>query len=132
MKKFVNVVFNVSTIGAFTNSDKEYVFACFDYVDKGDVVVVDTRYGFQLATVTQIMDTIPENRLKGLKDVVCRVDFTKFNIRKERAAKLAEVKQEMDKRVKELQASAIYEMMAEKDPALAQMLKVYKGMQEEE
>lgn len=132
MKKFVNVVFNVSTIGAFTNSDKEYVFTCFDHVDKGDVVVVDTRYGFQLATVTQIMDTIPENRLKGLKDVVCRVDFTKFNIRKERAAKLAEVKQEMDKRVKELQASAIYEMMAEKDQVLAQMLKVYKGLQEEE
>ncbi len=39
---------------------------------------------------------------------------------------LAALKQEMDAKVKELQATALYEMLAEKDPALAAMLQKYK------
>lgn len=133
MKKYVNVVFNVNTNGAFANTGKEYVFACYDEsIAKDDMVVVDTRYGFQLATVTSFPEKIPESVIKGLKEVACRVDLTDFNSRKECAAKRAEIKQKMDKRIKELQVSAIYEMMAEKDPALAQMLQAYKDLKPEE
>ena len=130
MKKYVYVVFNVNTKDAFSGTGKEYVFACYEEaISEGDVVVVDTRYGFQLATVTKIKDKIAD--IKGLKDVVCKVDMTEFQLRQEKAAKRAEIKAEMDKRIKELQKSAIYEMMAEKDESLKAMLQAYKGLGED-
>lgn len=130
MKQYVYVVFNVSTKDAFSGTGKEYVFACYeDAIYEGDIVVVDTRYGFQLATVSKIGVKVADT--KGLKDVVCKVNMTEFQLRQEKAAKRAEIKAEMDKRVKELQASAIYEMLAEKDDSLKQMLQAYKGLEEE-
>ena len=139
MKKYVAVVFNVSTNGAFDNTDKEYMFACYeDNVEAGDIVVVDTRYGFQLVTVTKVLNNTPElvtrfskEMKKNLKEVVCKVNTEEFTARKEKAEKRAELKAEMDKRVKELQASAIYEMLAEKDDSLKQMLQQYKDLKEE-
>lgn len=139
MKKYVAVVFNVSTNGAFDNTDKEYLFACYEKdVAVGDIVVVDTRYGFQLVTVTKVLNDTPEQVVrftkemkKNLKEVVCKVNTGAFNARKEKAEKRAEIKAEMDKRVKELQASAIYEMLAEKDDSLKQMLQQYKDLKEE-
>lgn len=139
MKKYVAVVFNVSTNGAFDNTDKEYLFACYEKdVAVGDIVVVDTRYGFQLVTVTKVLNDTPEQVVrftkemkKNLKEVVCKVNTEGFTARKEKAEKRAELKAEMDKRVKELQASAIYEMLAEKDDSLKQMLQQYKDLKEE-
>lgn len=139
MKKYVAVVFNVSTNGAFDNTDKEYLFACYEKeVAVGDIVVVDTRYGFQLVTVTKVLNDTPEQVVrftkemkKNLKEVVCKVNTEEFTSRKEKAEKRAELKAEMDKRVKELQASAIYEMLAEKDDSLKQMLQQYKDLKEE-
>ena len=139
MKKYVAVVFNVSTNGAFDNTDKEYLFACYEKdVAVGDIVVVDTRYGFQLVTVTKVLNDTPEQVVrftkemkKNLKEVVCKVNTEGFTARKEKAEKRAELKAEMDKRVKELQASAIYEMLAEKDDYLKQMLQQYKDLKEE-
>lgn len=139
MKKYVAVVFNVSTNGAFDNTDKEYLFACYEKdVAVGDIVVVDTRYGFQLVTVTKVLNDTPEQVVrftkemkKNLKEVVCKVNTEEFTARKKKAEKRAELKAEMDKRVKELQASAIYEMLAEKDDSLKQMLQQYKDLKEE-
>ena len=139
MKKYVAVVFNVSTNGAFDNTDQEYLFACYEKdVAVGDIVVVDTRYGFQLVTVTKVLNDTPEQVVrftkemkKNLKEVVCKVNTEEFTARKEKAEKRAEIKAEMDKRVKELQASAIYEMLAEKDDSLKQMLQQYKDLKEE-
>ena len=139
MKKYVAVVFNVSTNGAFDNTDKEYLFACYEKdVAVGDIVVVDTLYGFQLVTVTKVLNDTPEQVVhftkemkKNLKEVVCKVNTEEFTARKKKAEKRAELKAEMDKRVKELQASAIYEMLAEKDDSLKQMLQQYKDLKEE-
>ena len=140
MKQYVNVVFNVSTNSTFANTDKEYLFACYEEdVAAGDIVVVDTRYGFQLVTVTEVLHDTPEymrgiskDMKKNLKEVVCKVYTGAFEARRKKAERLAEVKAEMDKRVKELQKSAIYEMMAEKDDSLKAMLQEYKDLQVEE
>lgn len=49
-----------------------------------------------------------------------------YRIRQERRKKKAELKKQMDQRVKEIQSTQIYEMLAEKDEALAGMLKAFK------
>lgn len=49
-----------------------------------------------------------------------------YRARQERRKKKAELKKQMDQRVKEIQATQIYEMLAEKDETLADMLKAFK------
>lgn len=49
-----------------------------------------------------------------------------YRARQERRKKKAELKKQMDQRVKEIQSTQIYEMLAEKDEALADMLKAFK------
>lgn len=126
----VNVVFNISTNGAFGNTGKQYCFISFEPLNDGDVVVVDTQYGFQLATVVGYASAIPSNISKGrMKEVVCKVDFSSYTARKEKAEKIKRLKAEMNKRVERLKEDAVYEMMAEKDPVLKALLDEFKALQ---
>lgn len=116
-------------IGAkFKSNEKQYNFKCYDAVKVGDVVVVDTQYGFNVATVTEIEPTTKNLPLGELKEVVAVVDTTAFNERREKAERTKELKKKMDKKVKELQNIAIYEMLAEKDPELREMLEELKSL----
>ncbi len=107
-------------------NNKNYVFKCFDDVTVGDTVVVDTVNGFQLATVTETNSEPPKGTV--LKEVVAIVDMSEFNARKERADKIKKLKEKMNKRVKELQDIAVYEMLAKTDSALAEMLDELKSL----
>lgn len=49
-----------------------------------------------------------------------------YKSRQERRKRKAELKKQMDQRVKEIQSTQIYEMLAEKDETLADMLKAFK------
>lgn len=139
MKSFVFVVFNVNGVNTgFYNSgvrarpEKQYIFETYDVLMPGDTVVVDTCNGFQLATVTELVEEFPNDIPVGtvgrLKEVVCKVDFSKFFDRKEKREKAKSIKAKMDKKVKEIQSQAIYEMLAEKDPTLKTLLDEYKEL----
>lgn len=146
MRILVNVAFNVngSETGAFGMdtsslrpsrvrmdgiSNKEYIFAAYEGLTVGDIVVVDTRNGYHLATVTSIAERLPRAVSMGdLKEVVCKADFKEFYSRKEKREKANALKSEMDKKVKVLQSQAIYELLAEKDPSLKEMLDEYKEL----
>ena len=110
----------------FNNYSKTYVFATFIDVKIGDTVVVDTCNGFQIATVTSLDGESPEG--KTLKEVVDIVDVSAFKARKEKAKKLQKLKSKMDKRVKELQDVALYELLAKEDPELEKMLTELKNL----
>ena len=62
------------------------------------------------------------------REIVCKVDMSAFEERKAKAAQLVELKARMDSKVQQLQKAAVYEMLAEKDPELAEMLKAYKEL----
>ena len=127
----VNAVFDISKNGVFANTGKEYCFLSYEDVTTGDVVVVDTAYGFQLATVTGLASRIPSSIPKGkMKEVMCKVDFSAYTERKEKAEKMKHLKAEMDKRIKKLEEDAVYEMMAEKDSVLKEMLDEFKALQD--
>lgn len=128
MKYLVKVVFNINQENGIERL-KEYTFAAFEEYESGDVVVVDTRNGYQLVTVIGVAEKLPDFiPNESLKEVVCKVDFSKFNERKERKAKAQKLKKQMDEKVKILQSNAIYEMLAEKDPELKQMLEQFKKL----
>lgn len=116
------------TIGVkFVDNPTEYSFACYDEVIVGDLVVVDTRFGFKVAEVTS-ESYKGDFDGKKLKEVVCKVDFSRFNERRAKAKRLEEIKAKMDQKVKQLQDLAIYEMLSEKDPELKSMLSELKDL----
>ena len=109
-----------------TNKDKEYFYALFDDYFVGDLVVVQTgHHGLALAEISSIGWTDKE-RVKCSREIITRVDMTAFLDRQEKRKALVQLKKDMDKKVKELQETALYELLAEKDPALALMLEQYK------
>lgn len=111
-----------------TNTNKEYFYALFDEYCVGDLVVVQTgHHGLSLAEITSI-DCSGKDRVKCSREIVTRVDMSSFYDRQEKRKALAQLKKDMDKKVKELQETALYELLAEKDPALAAMVEQYKSL----
>lgn len=118
MKEYmiVKVQFNVSSK---TCTGKLYTFLAYEEYTPGDVVVVDTQNGFQLATVEGTASKIPDGiPTGGLKEIVCKVDFTAWN----------ELQCMMNNRVRDLQETALFEILASKDPELKAMLDEYKTL----
>ena len=125
--------YNVAEV-TFINgtSSNRYCFALFDEnITVGDTVLVDTVNGYSVAVVENIISKeIAESEDYALptKEVVCKVDFTAFNERKDKRAKAAKLKSDMDKKVKSLQEIAVFELLAEKSPELREMLTEYKSL----
>lgn len=115
------------------NQSTTYSYALFDNsIEVGDVVVVKTgHHGFALAKVVEIMPKSSGTVLFG-REIVTKVDFTAYEERKAKRARIKRLKQEMDDKVKELQAAAIYEMLAEKDPQLRELLTEYQSLTRQE
>ena len=112
-----------------TNHGTLYTYALYDEgVQAGDTVVVKTgHHGFALAEVVEIAPEVAAPVKYG-RQIAAKVDFTAYNERTQRTKRLAKLKQDMDAKVKELQSTALYELLAEKDPALSAMLAEYKSI----
>ena len=67
-----------------TNTTKEYAFALFDTdIQENNMVLCDTNNGYGVAKVIKI---VPKNEYEGVsvtKEIICKVDFTEFEQRKE-------------------------------------------------
>ena len=112
-----------------TNTAKGYAFALFDdEVKVDDCVLCDTANGYVVAKIIEIIPKSEYEGTKVTKEIICKVDFTEFENRKENRTKALKLKSEMDKKIKEMQELAVFEMMAEKNPELKEMLEMYKGL----
>ena len=108
---------------SWQTKDKTYPYALYDEdIAIGDTVVVMTgHHGMTIAEVCSIGEMSKDSVTCG-REIICKVDMTAYNDRKAKAKKMAELKVEMDAKVKALQEVALYELMAEKDPELKAML----------
>ena len=120
---------------------KKYTFAYFGErknINPGDTVLVDTACGFKVATVKDIFDKDeffenfeeikhfnPTLKCEVTKEVVCKVDFTDFNMRALMRKEKADLKKRMDKLLKESQELSLYQMVAKNNPEMEKMLKNY-------
>lgn len=106
----------------------------FDYKVGDYVVVHPAHHNWTIAKIKAIYDydsavvadsaiTVDEAR-----EIICPIDISKFNERERKAKEIVKLKKEMDKKVKELQGVALYELMAEKSPELQEMLTQYKTL----
>lgn len=92
----------------------------------GDHVIVSGRCG----DVLEITDILaPEEVMTNIcAEVICKVDTTAYNKRIEKRKKAEELKKKMDKMIKAMDESKKYEMYAEENPDLAEMLNEYKSL----
>jgi hypothetical protein len=112
-----------------TNTTKKYAFALFDSsIGIDDIVLCDTSIGYQLAKVVDIVEQLDYNGTNVTKEVICKVDFTDFNKRAEERKRKAELKAKMDAMVKDDKELMLYQMLAEKNPAMKEMLDEYKNI----
>lgn len=129
--EFMNENFVVAGIKFLdgTNIDREYAYALYDEnIAVGDIVAVKTgHHGFALAEIASI-GNFPHSAVQCGREVIDRVDFTAYAERKEKAKRLRALRVEMDEKVKQLQQTALYELLAEKDPTLKAMLEEYKSL----
>lgn len=114
------------------NTSKEYAFALFntdtDAVVIGDHVLCDTSQGYNVGKVTKI---VPQSEYCGCtvtKEIICKVDFTEFEKRKELRKQKEALKKQMDKMVKDNQELFLYQALADKNPEMAAMLAAYKEL----
>ena len=112
-----------------TNTTKEYAFALFeDYTNVNEYVLCDTAYGYSVGKIVEIISKDEYEGTEITKEIICGVYFDNFEQRKKNREEAKKLKSEMDKKMKEMQELALYEMMAEKSPELKEMLEQYKGL----
>lgn len=127
----VNGNYRVATVKFLQgmNTSKEYAFALFDNeVYPNDFVLCDTANGYSVARVSGI---VHKNEWEGAtvtKEIICKVDFSEFEARKELRKQKEVLKKQMDKMVADNQELILYQAIAEKNPEMAEMLKAYKAL----
>lgn len=82
-----------------TNS-KLYIFAAYEELTEGDLVVVDTVRGFQLAIVKAVDVPIPPDvKREEIKQVVSRVNTERYLKQFKKDVEARKAKEELKKRV---------------------------------
>lgn len=111
------------------NTDKMYPYACYDpsiYVD--DICVVKSEHhGLGIA---KVMALGPKTDEKITREIVCKCDFSAYENRVATRKRTAELLKQMHTRAAELQEIALYQMLAEKDPAMQSILNEYNALRE--
>lgn len=108
-------------------SKRDIIFAAYEPYEVNDYVVVNSgHHGFVVAQVTVVEDV--EGQVQYSREIICKIDMSAYNDRKVCAKRKAELKGKMEAKVKELQETAIFEMLAKEDAGLAEMLKEFKEL----
>lgn len=110
-----------------SNTTTAYEYALFDDYAVGTYVVVKSaHHGFGVAKIVEIISKEQATTKKFEREIVTAFDMETYETRKKNRAKIQELNNRMDKRFQELNKLALFEMMAEKDPELKNMLEEYK------
>ena len=122
--------FNIAMV-QFLNDNRTpaalYEYANFDPdLQVGDrCVVMSAHHGMGLAEVVDFKETTDQ---PVVREIVTRFDTSNYDARIAMREKSAELKAKMQARAKRLQDLALFQMLAENDPEMAQMLQEYQDL----
>lgn len=112
-------------------NNKLYSFALYkEDIDIliGDKVLCDTSCGMNIGVIT---DIIPFNEYDGAdvqKEIICKVDFTNFEKRREERKRKKYLKSRLDKMVKNQEVMNLYEYFAASNEEMQSILNEYKEL----
>lgn len=100
----------------------------FDY-QPGDTVIVSGNN--QIQKIYEIIT--PEEAIQRFDknitaEVICKVDTSSYDIRVEDRKRAADLKKKMDAMIRKMSETNKYEMYAERNPELKELLKAYKEL----
>ena len=108
---------------------KRYVYRLPDdlvgKVAVGDTVLVHCKTGYQLAQIVTI-NALASFDLDSVAPVVCMVNLVSYIAEVERRKSLARLKKQLDAEKKRLESMVTYDLIAEKSPSFAALLKQYR------
>ena len=114
----------------FQNDDhiygsKEYDYLTFlDDLQLGDLVVVETRYGYKVAKISDIK----EYSEYAKSFVIDKIDLAQFNETKKRLAREAEIRRSIEAQLEEEQRLQIYREAAQSNANIADLLKELESL----
>ena len=110
-------------------SNKAYVYKLPEGLEvaEGDLVVISCVNGFQVGKVYQVNATCPEN-FTDLAYVVDKLNVEPYCEQIERDHRKEELKRQLVAKEKEIRDQISWELLAEKSPEFAEMLKAYKEL----
>lgn len=143
--KYCNVIFNQNlnlnndrgvrpyyrrmSDGNYIDGNKMYKFKTnISGLKQGDFVVVETAKGFSVAVFVRydpILDGLKDDQIKY---VVCKVDMELYNAEKKADQRKKEIQMEIQQRKAQIEERLMMEMLAEKDPVVADLLKEYESL----
>lgn len=100
--------------------NKRYSYKCRFDVNVGDKVVCEDEDYIQ--TVVGIYNTDNSSIKNPTKEVVCVIDYSVVNARKEREKLIAQIKRDLDAKVKQIQSKIDYDFYASRDSEVAELL----------
>lgn len=110
------------------NTSTKYPYACYDHtIEIGDIcVVMSEHHGFGIAKVVEIG---PKTDEKITREIVCKCDFSEYNIRVANRKRRAELLKLMHTRAAELQEIALFQMLAKEDSNMKDILSEYQQLE---
>ena len=122
-------------VAAIIQTGKPYYYAIYDdgrkYYPGDNVIVSGTASGMVLMIKDSIDPEEAANRMGNKNitaEVVAYVDTSAYEERVEKRKEAAELKKKMDQVIKQMEENNKYEMYAEKNPELKEMLNAYKRL----
>ena len=112
-----------------TNTNTEYEYAMFDDYQIGTTVIVQSaHHGLGVAKIMDVIDKEKAVTKKFEREIVTAIDMTAYEQRKKDRARLKELDSTMKRKAEEINKLAVFEMLAEKDEELKNMLEEYKNL----
>ena len=118
-----------------TNTNREYYYACYDdSISINDYVVVKSaNHGMGIARVVDMLCNSDITQLmldhcNAGREIISKFDMSAYEERVEKRKKAKQLKADMNKKMKEMQELAMFEMMAKENPELKEMLDAYKEL----
>ena len=117
--KYVAVRFQTSNFGEVKFDSFLYDYKVLDSsIDIGDLVVVETRYGYKVAEVAEVLSS--SRHAKSY--VVQKIDLMDFEAAKVRAARQAEIEAELKRRLEKENELEEYRRLAKLDKETAALV----------
>lgn len=88
----------------------------------GDYVVTDSSNGYNVAKVIAVKDLTNKSK----KWVVCKIDVEQHKKKIAKANEIKKLRDEMEKRRRQIEETEVYAMLAQKDEEMARLLEEYK------
>lgn len=129
------IVTGYKQIAAVKQGYSTYYYAIYDDGRKyypGDSVIVSGAASGMVQKIEEIIDPEEATNRMGNKnitaEVIAYVDMSAYEERVEKRKAAEKLKKNMDKVIKEMDESSKYEMYAERNPELKEMLDTYKKL----